>query len=57
MTRAKIESDSWDAFVLENLRMAVYVVSTMKINGQESYYVNNATYAEFNDETTFAYAE
>ena len=55
--KAKIESDSWDAFVLENLRMAVYVVSTMKINGQESYYVNNATYAEFNDETTFAYAE
>ena len=55
--KAKIESSSIDAFVLENLRMAVYVVSTTKINGQESYYVNNATYAEFNEETPFAYAE
>lgn len=47
----------WDAFVLENLRMAVYVVSTRKVNGQESYYVNNAVAAEFNKETPFEYAK
>ena len=54
--KGKIDATSWSAFVEENLRMAVYVVSTRKVNGQEAYYVNNAVYAEFNEETPFAYA-
>ena len=54
--KGKLDAKNWSAFVEENLRMAVYVVSTRKVNGQEAYYVNNAVYAEFNEETPFAYA-
>ena len=55
--KGSIECQSWEAFVEENLRMAVYVVSITKVNGQDAYYVNNATYAEFNEETPFDYVK
>lgn len=55
--KATIESQAWDPFVEENLRMAVYVVTTKQDNGQSLTYVNNAVYANFNEETPFEYAK
>lgn len=55
--KATIDSPSWDPFVEENLRMAVYVVTTKQENGQAASYVNNAVYADFNEETPFEYVK
>ena len=55
--KAVVESQAWDPFVEENLRMAVYVVTTKQNNGQSLTYVNNAVYADFNEQTPFEYAK